>query len=116
MPGSMRELIYISLLTGFCSGLAAALDRGLLALLFAAVSTFTAYAAELSTRCCSAAESRKLQKVRHRPAEWASITSPMPLLLSSEIHRRAHEIALAELDPAMAQDVIRRCAVEIEVR
>ena len=69
----------------------------------------------LSTRCCSAAESRKLQKVRHRPAEWASITSPMPLL-SSGIHRRAHEIALAELDPAMAQDVIRRCAVEIEVR
>jgi hypothetical protein len=45
VPGSMRELIYISLLTGFCSGLAAALDRGLLALLFAAVSTFTAYAA-----------------------------------------------------------------------
>ena len=40
----------------------------------------------------------------------------MPLLLSSEIHRRAHEIALAELDPAMAQDVIRRCTVEIEGR
>jgi hypothetical protein len=37
-------------------------------------------------------------------------------LLSSEIHRRAHEIALAELDAAMAQDVIRRCAVKIEVR
>ena len=36
--------------------------------------------------------------------------------LSSEIHGRAHEIALAELDAAMAQDVIRRCAVEIEVR
>jgi hypothetical protein len=32
----MRELIYISLLAGFCSGLAAALDRGLFALLFAA--------------------------------------------------------------------------------
>ena len=41
----MRELIYISLLAGFCSGLAAALDRGLFALLFAATSTFTAYKA-----------------------------------------------------------------------
>ena len=41
----MRELIYISLLAGFSSGLAAALDRGLFALLFAAASTFTAYAA-----------------------------------------------------------------------
>jgi hypothetical protein len=41
----VRELIYISLLAGFCSGLAAALDRGLFALLFAAASTFTAYAA-----------------------------------------------------------------------
>jgi hypothetical protein len=41
----MRELIYISILTGFCSGLAAALDRGLFALLFAAASFFTAYAA-----------------------------------------------------------------------
>src|ERR1700730_17461341 len=37
-------------------------------------------------------------------------------LLSSEVHQRAHEIALAEIDPAMAQDVIRGCAVEIEVR
>ena len=45
MTGSMRELIYISLLAGFASGLAAALDRGLFALLFAAASTFTAYAA-----------------------------------------------------------------------
>ena len=34
--GLMRELIYISLLAGFASGLAAALDRGLFALLFAA--------------------------------------------------------------------------------
>ena len=41
----VRELIYIALLAGFCSGLAAALDRGLFALLFAAASTFTAYAA-----------------------------------------------------------------------
>lgn len=41
----MRELIYISLLAGFCSGLAAALDRGFFALLFAAASTFTAYVA-----------------------------------------------------------------------
>jgi hypothetical protein len=37
-------------------------------------------------------------------------------LLFSEIHRRVHEIALGELDAAMAQDVIRRCAVEIEIR
>jgi hypothetical protein len=36
--------------------------------------------------------------------------------LSSEIHGRAHEIALAKLDPAMAQDVICCCAVKIEVR
>ena len=42
---AMRELTYISLLAGFCSGLAAALDRGLFALMFAAASTFTAYAA-----------------------------------------------------------------------
>jgi hypothetical protein len=41
----MRELIYISLLAGFASGLAAALDRGLFALLFAAAATLTAYAA-----------------------------------------------------------------------
>ena len=41
----MRELIYIPLLAGFCGGLAAALDRGLFSLLFAAASTFTAYAA-----------------------------------------------------------------------
>jgi hypothetical protein len=41
----VRELIYIALLAGFCSGLAAALDRGLFALMFAAASTFTAYAA-----------------------------------------------------------------------
>ena len=41
----MRELIYISLLAGFCSGLAAALDRELFAFLFAATSTFTAYKA-----------------------------------------------------------------------
>ena len=41
----MRELIYISLLAGFCSGLAAAFDRGFFALLFAAASTFTAYVA-----------------------------------------------------------------------
>ena len=38
----MRELIYISLLAGFASGLAAALDRGLL---FAAAATLTAYPA-----------------------------------------------------------------------
>src|SRR5262245_62336502 len=31
-------------------------------------------------------------------------------------YRRAHEIALAELDPAMTQDVIGRGAVEIKVR
>jgi len=37
-------------------------------------------------------------------------------LWSSKTHRRAHEVTLAEFDPAMAQDVIRRCAVEIEVR
>src|ERR1700730_5178977 len=37
-------------------------------------------------------------------------------VLPSEGYRRAHEIALTELDPAMAQDVIRCCAVEIEVR
>ena len=43
--GLMRELIYISLLAGFASGLAAALDRGLFALLFAAAATLTAYAA-----------------------------------------------------------------------
>jgi hypothetical protein len=41
--GLMRELIYISLLAGFASGLAAALDRGLFALLFAAAATLTAY-------------------------------------------------------------------------
>src|SRR5271166_737977 len=39
----------------------------------------------------------------------------LPEELSSEIHRRAHEIALAELDSAMAQDVVRCCAVKIEV-
>ena len=43
--GLIRELIYISLLAGFVSGLAAALDRGLFALLFAAAATLTAYAA-----------------------------------------------------------------------
>jgi hypothetical protein len=47
---------------------------------------------------------------------WTSRFADAPPLLSSEIQRRAHEVALAELDPAMAQDVIRRCAVEIEVR
>jgi hypothetical protein len=36
--------------------------------------------------------------------------------LSSEIHGRSHEIALAKLDPTMAQDVICCCAVKIEVR
>jgi hypothetical protein len=36
----MRELIYISLLAGFCSGLAAA---GIICPSFAAASTFTAY-------------------------------------------------------------------------
>ena len=41
----MRELIYLSLLAGFCSGLAAAIDRGLFAVLFAAASALTAYAA-----------------------------------------------------------------------
>jgi hypothetical protein len=41
----VRELIYLSLLAGFCSGLAAALDRGLFAVLFAAASALTAYAA-----------------------------------------------------------------------
>ena len=41
----MRELIHISILAGLASGLAAALDRGLFALLFAAASTLTAYAA-----------------------------------------------------------------------
>src|SRR6202023_2187179 len=41
---------------------------------------------------------------------------PLRCPVSSEIHRRAHKISLAELDPAMAQDVIRRCAVKIEVR
>src|SRR5882757_6986519 len=33
-----------------------------------------------------------------------------------QIHWRAHEVALAELDPAMAQDVVGGGAVEIEVR
>jgi periplasmic mercuric ion binding protein len=32
-----------------------------------------------------------------------------PFFLLSEVHRRAHEIALAELDPAMTQDVIGLC-------
>jgi 4-hydroxybenzoate polyprenyltransferase len=45
LTGEQRELIYISLLAGFASGLAAALDRGLFALLFAAAATLTAYAA-----------------------------------------------------------------------
>ena len=43
--GSCASSIYISLLAGFCSGLAAAFDRGFFALLFAAASTFTAYVA-----------------------------------------------------------------------
>jgi hypothetical protein len=61
--------------------------------------------------------SQKLQEVRDIPVELASAAATMPpTLFSSEVHRRAHEIALAELDPTMAQDVIRRCAVEIEVR
>ena len=42
---AMHQLIYIAILAGFCSGMAAALDRGLFALLFAAASTFTAYKA-----------------------------------------------------------------------
>ena len=41
----MRELIYLSFLAGFCSGLAAALDRGLFALLFAVTSALATYAA-----------------------------------------------------------------------
>ena len=41
----MRKLIYLSLLAGFCGGLAAALDRGLFAVLFATAAALTAYAA-----------------------------------------------------------------------
>ena len=55
--GLMRELIYISLLAGFASGLAAALDRGLFALLFAAAATLTAYAARRANRANSLQQS-----------------------------------------------------------
>src|SRR5579883_17994 len=34
----------------------------------------------------------------------------------SQVHRRPHEVALAELDPAVTQDVVGGRAVEIEVR
>ena len=39
-----------------------------------------------------------------------------PAAAPSQIRRRAHEVALDELDPAMAQDVVGGGAVEIEVR
>ncbi len=48
--------------------------------------------------------------------EWTLAGSPKhTLLLFSESHGRTHEIALTELDPAMAQDVIRCCAEKIEI-
>jgi len=68
-------------------------------------------------RGCSSREvcSRPLRGLCGRPqgAPLRSRGGPPPPL---QIHRRSHEVALAELDAAVAQDVVGGGAVEIEIR
>src|SRR6266851_1966059 len=56
---------------------------------------------------------RKGSLVRER---WIAGSSPAMTEVGLQLHRRAHEIALAELNAAMAQNVVGGGAVKIKIR
>src|ERR1700704_5455911 len=74
-------------------------------------------AASSCVTCVSrAGASCSIHRAGSLPASCSTRSSPGSALPNLHLRRRAHEVTLAELEPAMPQYVVGGAAVEIEIR